>query len=45
MKGCVMSSPVLYDPQAMSYRQRILDAVPSNCPPFTPLMTLYLTDK
>lgn len=36
--------PVTSVAQALSYRQRILDAVPDSCH-FEPLMTLYLTDN
>ena len=36
--------PVTNTEQALSYRQRILDAVPEGSS-FTPLMTLYLTDQ
>ena len=39
-----LQSPVTTTDQALSYRQRILDAVPSGSD-FTPLMTLYLTDN
>ena len=31
--------------QALEYKQRILAALPPSGQPFTPLMTLYLTDK
>jgi dihydroorotase len=36
--------PVITTEQALAYRQRILDAIPTGMA-FTPLMTLYLTDN
>jgi len=39
-----LRTPVVTTAQAMAYRQRILDAVPSGLD-FEPLMTLYLTDE
>lgn len=36
--------PVLSTEQALAYRRRILDALPTGVP-FEPLMTLYLTDR
>ncbi len=36
--------PVTGTPQALAYRQRILDALPAGAT-FEPLMTLYLTDR
>lgn len=39
-----LSPPVTTTAQALAYRQRILDAVPSGSS-FAPLMTLYLTDS
>ena len=39
-----LKPPVVTTGQALAYRQRILDALPTGSP-FQPLMTLYLTDK
>jgi dihydroorotase len=36
--------PITTAEQAMAYRRRIVDAVPAGCS-FTPLMSLYLTDR
>lgn len=38
-----LKPPVKTTAAAMSYRESILKAIPTNCD-FTPLMTLYLTD-
>ena len=39
-----LTPPIITTEQARAYRQRILEAVPSDTS-FTPLMTLYLTDN
>lgn len=40
-----LSPPVVSVQLALEYKQRIMSAVPSSHASFTPLMTLYLTDK
>ncbi|MCW8983658.1 MAG: dihydroorotase [Gammaproteobacteria bacterium] len=39
-----LKPPVTHLDGAMAYRQRVVDAIPADCD-FTPLMTLYLTQK
>jgi len=40
-----LKPPVTTTQQALNYRQRIMDSLPKSDIDFTPLMTLYLTDK